>query len=82
MDKKSFIIYQNWAKLIENLEDDKAGMLIKAICAYVSGKEVDVQDASINAIFQMIVDKISEDTDKYAEVSQKRREAIEKRILS
>ena len=79
MAKKSFIIYQNWAKLIENLEDEKAGMLIKAICAHVNGKNVDVQDVSINAIFQMIADKITEDSERYAEVSQIRRDAVNKR---
>ena len=79
MAKKSFIIYQNWAKLFENLEDDKAGMLIKAICANANGKEVVVEDASINAIYQMIADKITEDSEKYAEVSQARRESAKKR---
>lgn len=79
MDKKSFIIYQNWATLFENLEDEKAGMLIKAICAYSNGKEVEIQDVSINAVFQMIAEKLSEDGQKYAETVKKRADAVNKR---
>ena len=34
MEKKSFIIYDNWACLMANLPVDKAGELIQAICNY------------------------------------------------
>ena len=79
MGKKSFIIYQNWARLIQNLDDEKAGILIKAVCAYFNGEDVTIEDDVINAIYTMIVEKIAEDAEKYEKVSKKRREAIEKR---
>ena len=47
MDKKSFVIYQNWAKLIQNLENEKAGILIKAICMHVNGADVVIEDEDV-----------------------------------
>lgn len=81
MDKKSFVMYTNWAKLIENLDDQKAGKLIKAICAHVNSHDVKIEDETILAIFAMISEKIDEDAEKYSEVVEKRRQAAKKKWM-
>lgn len=78
-NKKSFVMYTSWAKLIENLDDIKAGTLIKAVCSHVNGHEVKIEDETIRAIYSMIEEKINEDAEKYSEVVEKRKEAIKKR---
>ena len=81
MDKKSFVMYTSWAMLIENLNDLKAGKLIKAICAHVNGHDVKIEDETIQAIYTMISEKINEDAEKYSEVVEKRREAAKKKWM-
>ena len=78
-NKKSFVMYRSWANLIENLDDLKAGELIKAICAHVNGHDVVIEDKTIQAVYTMIEEKIDEDSEKYSEVVEKRKEAIKKR---
>ena len=79
MGKKSFIIYQTWAKLILNLDNEKAGTLIKAICMHENGIEVVIEDETIKAVYEMIAEKLEENDKKYADTVQKRREAAARR---
>ena len=80
MDKKSFIIYKEWATLITNLSDENAGQLIKAMCNHVSDAPVEITDPVISAIYSMIAGQLDKDGEKYrakceriAEVNKKRR---------
>lgn len=78
--KRSFILYENWAILLRNLSDEKAGVLIKAICAYQLGEEdLKIEDETLSAIFQSWIPKIAEDTRAYDEVCEKRRAAANKK---
>lgn len=73
--KNSFVIYDNWASLLCDLPNEQAGELIKAICAYKLGQFESLDDPVISAIFNMIKQKLDEDSQKYQEVCEKRKEA-------
>lgn len=78
--KSSLIIYDSWGILFKNLPDEMAGQLIKMIVEYTfDGQTKTKPDESINAVFQMIRDKLDEDFEAYFEVKEKRTEAIKKR---
>ena len=73
MSRKSFVIYDNWAVLIRDLPDEKAGELIKAICGYKLGSDYVFSDPAINAIFQMIKVKMDEDAENYEKTCERNR---------
>ena len=82
MDKKSFVIYQNWAEVIKRLPTEDAGELIKAICDYKTGTEYTIENPYINAYFEgQIKPQLGVDDEKYqkkceriAELNRKRKE--------
>ena len=53
-DKKSFIAYTDWKDTFDALPDDKAGMLIKFIYAFVNDENPQTDDILINAVFANI----------------------------
>lgn len=64
--RKSIIIYQAWATIINSLSDAKAGKLMKMVLTYgIKGQVTTSEDETINAIFEMIKDKLDEDAGKY-----------------
>lgn len=64
--KKSIILYQAWGTILEGVSDEKAGKLIKMIVKYGFKEQItDSDDETINAIFEMVKDKIDEDSGKY-----------------
>ena len=65
IEKKSFIIYENWARLFTELDSQDAGDLIKAICNYKLGKESHIENTTINAIFGMIQTSLDIDNERY-----------------
>lgn len=76
MIKKSCVIYDSWAELIENLPDEMAGELIKMVLGYAFGEGCNnSENQAINAIFAMIRTKIDEDMDAYQETIRQRSEA-------
>lgn len=74
-EKKSFVMYENWAILLANLPEEQAGLLIKAVCAYQIGKEFTIEDPVVQAMFAMMLPKMQEDADAYAETKSKRASA-------
>lgn len=78
-NKKSFVMYESWAKLISGCPDEQAGQLIKAICNYKLGHEVKLENPMVKAMFDMIRETLDKDSKKYDVVCEKRKEAIEKR---
>ena len=79
MDKKSFILYENWAIMLSKMPDEEAGKLIKAICSYELSGECIEDGSSVSAVFSMIKVKLDEDKKKYEETCQKRKEAVKTR---
>lgn len=74
-DKKSFVMYDNWSRLICDMPDEQAGKLIKAICGYKLGESDNTGDPVLDAVFNMIREKLDEDSAHYDVVCQKRAEA-------
>lgn len=78
-DKKSFVMYENWAIMLANLPKEQAGELIKAICSMQIGQEYEIKDPVVQAIYLSILPKMQEDAEAYADTRQKRSKAAEKR---
>lgn len=77
--KKSFVLYDDWGKMVVKLSDDQAGQLFKAICSKRLGLDYEIDLDAVDAIFSMISDKIDEDTEEYESTCQKRSENVKKR---
>ena len=79
MTKKTVLIYDSWGILLKNLPDETAGVLIKMIVKYTFDGSTDLSpDDSINAIFQMIKEKLDEDYESYMDEIDRRSEAGKK----
>ena len=68
-------MYDNWSRLLCGMPDEQAGKLIKAICSYKIGEYEATNDPVIDAVFNMIREKLDEDSAHYESVCQKRAEA-------
>ena len=66
-NKKSFIMYCDWAETFNCLPDDKAGELIKHIFKYVNDEDPQTEDVLINAVFANIKNQLKRDLKKYEE---------------
>ncbi len=77
-DKKSFVMYTSWATMIAGMPEEQAGQLIKAICSKQVGKEYEISDQMVQAVFDMVLEKMDEDTEIYAESCKKRSENAKK----
>ena len=63
-EKKGFFFRNSWAIMIESMPSEKAGDLIKAVCAFYRGNKPDIEDPIILAIFKLITSQITEDEEK------------------
>ena len=65
--KKTYVMYKAWSKMFLQLEPEKAGLLIQAICAYQDGQDFDIGDPVLEAVFAMFVETFDKDTASYEE---------------
>lgn len=72
--KNSFIMYNDWASLFERLPNDKAGELIKAIYNYQTGKEVEISDISLYAVFNLLKNRFDIDKANYESTCERNRQ--------
>lgn len=72
--KKSFIAYADWYETFKVLPDDKAGLLIKHIFAYVNDENPSTDDILINAVFANIKQQLKRDLKKWESTSLQRAE--------
>lgn len=77
--KKSFLMYDNYGAMFQMLPDEMAGKLIKAIFAYRENGTLTVEDPALKAVMAMVVDRMQEDEESYAETCERRRKAVENR---
>ena len=63
--KKSFVLYTRSKKYLNKLTNEKAGILLKAIFAYVSGEELPEMDELTDFAFAVIKEHLDEDHEKY-----------------
>lgn len=77
-DKKSFVMYRSWGAAIEKMSDEQAGKLIKAIYALQENPEASNDDPAIEFVFEIIKEKMIEDTEAYEATCRRRSEAGKK----
>ena len=79
-DKKSIMLYLDTIKQWDKLTDEQAGKLIKALLRYgIAGELFENGDAALDMMFSFITAQIDRDSEKWAEVREKRRNAAVKR---
>lgn len=79
-EKKSFLMYKDWAKMIAKLSDQDAGRLLKSLYAYIiDGIIPDNLEPAADMAFTFMQQAFERDADKYEETCEKRRAAINKR---
>lgn len=79
MAVKYFIMHIDYKKHIDLLSDSQAGMLFKAIYAYVNDETISKLDPMTEMAFSFIKAQIDRDLMKYKETCEKRKKAIEAR---
>lgn len=73
--KKSFIAYVDWKETFDSLPDEKAGILIKHLFAYVNDENPETDDILIKAVFANIKHTLKRDLKKYEAIKVKRSES-------
>ena len=63
--KDSYVMYKNWSKGIYKLTDEQAGQLLKTICSFQDGEDVEPDDIAVSALFELFKLKMNEDADNY-----------------
>lgn len=73
--KDSFVIYTKYEEQISLLNDTQAGVLLRALMSYQSGKTLPKMDGITNMIFTVIRQQIDFDNQKYDETCAARKAA-------
>lgn len=73
--KKSFVLYANYLNQIKVLSDEEAGILFKGLLEYVKYGEYPMLSGAAMMAFSFIAEQIDRDTEKYLEITEKRRKA-------
>lgn len=74
-NKKSFLLYADIWKTVEQLPDESAGMLFKTILMYVNDLNPNPEDLITRIAFEPIKQQLKRDLLKYDEIKKKRSEA-------
>lgn len=75
MSKESFILFTEQKEVFENLSDEQAGQLIKAIFGYIDNGEEPQLDITLKMAFIPIRQNLDRNNEKWEDVKQKRSEA-------
>lgn len=75
---RSVLVFSDWQTLFQNLSDEQAGQLIKAMCFYNKGEEYTPSDPVVMAMFSMVKEGMDNNRDHYDKVCQRRAEAGKK----
>ena len=62
---ETFIFRKSWSEIFQALPDEKAGQLIKAICAHTNGEGAALEDATLNSVLKTITKEIDLSVYKY-----------------
>ena len=78
-EKKGFVLYKDQKDVIDDLTDEEAGKLIKAIYEYETTGELPELDRMLQLVVKPFVSTLKRDKVKYNEKCQKNKENAEKR---
>ena len=73
-EKKNFLFMDSWVTLIESMPIQEVGILMKAVCAFVRGNEVKIENPMVLAVFNLIKAQIEENTEAYKAKCEKQAE--------
>lgn len=77
-NKKSFLLYLDRLELLDDLGDEEAGVLFKAIVNYIKNGDIPPRGGIVSAAFQSLKSCLDSDTERYRLICQKRSEAGKK----
>ena len=73
-EKKNFLFMDSWVTLIDSMPIQEVGILMKAVCAFVRGNEVKIENPMVSAVFTLIKAQIEENTEAYKAKCEKQAE--------
>ena len=71
-EKKSFLLYKDFADQLEDLSDEQAGILIKSIFAYQTDAEFSVDDPVVSFALKGLINQFKRDDSKYSDICASR----------
>lgn len=75
MNKESFILFTEQKEVFENLSDEQAGQLIKAIFSYIDTGQIPQLELTLKMAFIPIRQNLDRNNEKWEDIKQKRSEA-------
>jgi uncharacterized phage protein (TIGR02220 family) len=76
--KKSFKLYKDALSVLEDLSDEQAGQLFKAICAYQNGEEIEL-NGIVKIAFSPLKAQFGRDDEAYQVVCERNQKNVKKR---
>ena len=80
--KKSFVLFYDSMKVLEELDDDQCWKLLRRMVSYHNWNEYHCSDKLVNIAFISFVNQFDRDMEKYASVCERNRENIKKRYAT
>jgi hypothetical protein len=74
-NKKSFVFYDSWGEVFDEMDDESAGKMIKIMIEYHRKKEVKNAPLMLRLAFALIKNQMDADAEKYDEICEKRKNA-------
>lgn len=74
-EKKTIVVYSDWAAIFDQLEDHEAGKLIKHFFKYVNDENPELDDRLLKMAFEPIKLQLKRDLSKWEETKKRRAEA-------
>ena len=73
-DKNSFLFMDSWITLFQSMPSQEAGDLIKAVCDFSTGKQAEIENPLVLAMFNLIKKQMEENKDNYKAKCEKQAE--------
>lgn len=79
MGKQSFVVYDDWGVLVENMPEDGAGELFKALFEYRRTHSMPHVGADVQPVLAFMISQIDKDVERYEKTCERNREKVMKR---
>lgn len=73
-DKNSFLFMDSWITLFQSMPSQEAGDLIKAVCDFSTGKQAEIENPLVLAMFNLIKKQMEENKENYKAKCEKQAE--------
>ncbi len=73
-DKNSFLFMDSWITLFQSMPIQEAGDLIKAVCDFSTGKQAEIENPLVLAMFNLIKKQMEENKENYKAKCEKQAE--------